>query len=52
MYSIAVVAAVFLIGAVIDILRQKLIDGLLLNAISKIEERFKKSFLGIEIISK
>lgn len=51
-YSIAVVTAVFLIGAVIDILRQKFIEKFLLNVISQIEEKFKKSFLGIEATSK
>lgn len=51
-YSVTVVAAVFLIGAVIDILRQKFIEKFLLNVISQIEEKFKKSFLGIEATSK
>ena len=51
-YSIIVVIMVFLIGMMIDILRQKLIDKTMLNIISKIEEKFKKSFLYIEAISK
>lgn len=51
-YSAAVIAAVFLIGAVIDILRQKLIDKKMIYVIDRIEEKFKKSFLEIDTVSK
>ena len=44
-YSIAVVTAVFLIGAVIDILRQKLIDHKILSLIDRIE-MVSKNFFG------
>lgn len=47
-YSIIVIIMVFFIGSMIDILRQKIFDKIILFVINNIIDKFKKSFLTLE----